>query len=438
MERDRELETLRARVAQLEALVGGLAGRLTSESVPALDPTDGVSRRRMLRHGVGLGAVAMGGLGLVDAVGSPAAAADGDAVLVSQSVSPSAATSDPTRISNPSNTAHSPVLFRVDNVTDSTVAMPANTTAAIVGATAGVRGPGEVDTVGVLGLSDGGSGVTGWSSAGVGVYGRSTSGTGVIGQSTGGIGMIAGSHSGTGLQAQSDDGFGIYATSQNNDVIRAVSFAAEGVAVFGQGAVGLIGEGQKTAGGNVARGLMATGDYGVDARAAIVGVYAECAAGIGLEAVSSSGSAVAGTSTSGVGVGGTSGSSDGVRATSTSGNGVTAQSESGSAIVAIAHVAPAVDATSDSGPAITARSGSGSAIVATSGNAVAISAASGTTVGADFRGATAAVRLHPTATAGPPTSEAHKKGELLVDARGRLWICTRAGTPGTWRQLAFA
>lgn len=150
------------------------------------------------------------------------------------------------------------------------------------------------------------------------------------------------------------------------------------------------------------------------------------------------GSAVVATSTSGIGVGGTSGSSDGVRAVSTSGTGVTAQSESGSAIVAIAHVAPAVDATSDSGPGITAQSGSGSAIIATSTGAVAISAASETTVGADFRGATAAVRLHPTATAGPPTAEAHKKGELLVDAGGRLWICTRAGTPGTWRQLAFA
>ncbi|MFN2466142.1 MAG: beta strand repeat-containing protein [Candidatus Dormibacteria bacterium] len=36
------------------------------------------------------------------------------------------------------------------------------------------------------------------------------------------------------------------------------------------------------------------------------------------------------------------------------------------------------------------------------------------------------------ASTGAPTTGAHVKGELYVDSAGALWICTAAGTPGTW------
>lgn len=38
-----------------------------------------------------------------------------------------------------------------------------------------------------------------------------------------------------------------------------------------------------------------------------------------------------------------------------------------------------------------------------------------------------------TGTTGPPGSGAHLQGEIAVDNTGRIWTCSIAGTPGTWR-----
>jgi hypothetical protein len=31
----------------------------------------------------------------------------------------------------------------------------------------------------------------------------------------------------------------------------------------------------------------------------------------------------------------------------------------------------------------------------------------------------------------------HEAGELYVDSQGQLFLCTAAGTPGTWMQVAL-
>lgn len=41
----------------------------------------------------------------------------------------------------------------------------------------------------------------------------------------------------------------------------------------------------------------------------------------------------------------------------------------------------------------------------------------------------------PTTVIGPPTSGTHVLAEFWRDALGGEWVCTVAGTPGTWRQV---
>jgi hypothetical protein len=121
VESDQELELLRARVAHLESLVERLTGTRTvvRPASPPPSSSSGVDRRRMLRNGLGLSAAAVAGVGMLDAVDSTATAADGDSVTVAATVSPSDATSDPTRILNPSSDVHATALFQVDNSTGS-------------------------------------------------------------------------------------------------------------------------------------------------------------------------------------------------------------------------------------------------------------------------------------------------------------------------------
>jgi hypothetical protein len=53
-------------------------------------------------------------------------------------------------------------------------------------------------------------------------------------------------------------------------------------------------------------------------------------------------------------------------------------------------------------------------------------------MGAGLTGATAASRYVGATTAGPPTTGAFVVGDYVVDQSGVLWICTVAGSPGTW------
>lgn len=50
-------------------------------------------------------------------------------------------------------------------------------------------------------------------------------------------------------------------------------------------------------------------------------------------------------------------------------------------------------------------------------------------------GATAASRYVGATTSGAPTSGTFAVGDFVVDQTGKVWICTAAGTPGTWTQV---
>ena len=55
--------------------------------------------------------------------------------------------------------------------------------------------------------------------------------------------------------------------------------------------------------------------------------------------------------------------------------------------------------------------------------------------GGVFQGSQAQLRLAPASTAGKPTTGAHTKGEIYMDSAGSLFVCTGAGTPGTWKKV---
>lgn len=51
-------------------------------------------------------------------------------------------------------------------------------------------------------------------------------------------------------------------------------------------------------------------------------------------------------------------------------------------------------------------------------------------------GATAATRYVGGTTSGSPVSGTFAVGDYVVDQTGKMWVCTAAGTPGTWAQIA--
>jgi hypothetical protein len=93
---------------------------------------------------------------------------------------------------------------------------------------------------------------------------------------------------------------------------------------------------------------------------------------------------------------------------------------------------------STSGTGVEGGSVGGTGVKAVSRTGFGLSATGTQGVGASFRGGAAAIRLVPRSTTGQPTSGHHKRGELVVDKAGVLWLCSKAGTPGKWKQLAFA
>jgi hypothetical protein len=58
--------------------------------------------------------------------------------------------------------------------------------------------------------------------------------------------------------------------------------------------------------------------------------------------------------------------------------------------------------------------------------------------GGEFFGGLAEVRLRPGGAAPITLINAHQVGEMYEDQDGTLWICTTAGSPGTWREIAGA
>ena len=59
-------------------------------------------------------------------------------------------------------------------------------------------------------------------------------------------------------------------------------------------------------------------------------------------------------------------------------------------------------------------------------------------LGGSFAGSRAPLLLVPASTNGAPKTGTHAPGELYVDAKGDLYYCRAAGTPGTWVNLLAA
>jgi hypothetical protein len=201
-----------------------------------------------------------------------------------------------------------------------------------------------------------------------------------------------------------------------------------------------------------------------DANGGGVGVAGSSISGMGVYGLSNSGTAVSGASTSGMGVSGSSDSSTGVYGssnataiygTSPGGYGVYGRSGLGTAVFGWSTSGTGVYAASDSdaAPAAFAQSfGGNSGLQAYSGPnmppasakkvgvfgsadtdvySVGVRGVSPTGRGGRFKGKKAQIRLDPSADATHPPSGA--RGDLFVDASGRLWFC-KGGT--TWKQLA--
>lgn len=56
-------------------------------------------------------------------------------------------------------------------------------------------------------------------------------------------------------------------------------------------------------------------------------------------------------------------------------------------------------------------------------------------VASGLTGSTAASRYVGATASGAPASGAHLLGDFVIDQTGSMWICTIAGTPGTWAQV---
>lgn len=53
-------------------------------------------------------------------------------------------------------------------------------------------------------------------------------------------------------------------------------------------------------------------------------------------------------------------------------------------------------------------------------------------------GATSAARFVGATVAGAPASGTFAVGDYIIAQNGTIWICTTAGTPGTWTQVSGA
>ena len=194
--------------------------------------------------------------------------------------------------------------------------------------------------------------------------------------------------------------------------------------------------------GVVGRSQLGIGVRGESAGVNGAGVYAvNTAKGYALHAVGGSTSVFAEASGSGAVVHGTNrGSGPGVQGTSlevgvvgesTKGDGIRGRTSGAAAGVYGLNTAKGVGVRAKSG-------GTGVIAESTGPNGVGLMAVSRSGRGGQFSGGAAAIRLVPRGQAGAPRSGSHHKGDLIVDARGGLFICVKDGSPGSWRRVVLA
>ncbi|MHA3701632.1 hypothetical protein ACXR2U_05565 [Jatrophihabitans sp. YIM 134969] len=258
----------------------------------------------------------------------------------------------------------------------------------------------------VLGAAnDGGTAVTiitsatGTNAAALGVINPDTGGgsLAVYGQLGDQSGLVVPSATGA-VTGDSRFRRGVTGLSQFNDGVLGKSVSASGVYGTTSSTVepGILGAG-------LAIGVRGYADGGSGS----AGVQGFSTSGRGVDGSSAAGEGVYGEAPL-VGVHGVSSTGDGAYGRSTSGTGVHAYSSSGTGVQATGDgTAPGVDATSNKGYGVVAKGGR------------------------------APLRLVPSAKAGKPTTGSHVLGELYVDKAGVLFLCTVAGTPGTWKKVAL-
>jgi hypothetical protein len=274
-------------------------------------------------------------------------------------------------------------------------------------------------------LTSSGVGIAGGTSAGgqSGVEGQdlttsSPFGFGVTGTSDGGTGVVGTSDEGTGVSGKSTSSFGVN------------GMTGIGASQTPAGSAGVIGQ-----------------DLATGAPFAI-GVFGSSDGGTGVQGGTDGGTGVLGESNTGVGVaGGTSASGTyGVKGISvagsgnqgTGGGGVWGDSSAGVGVLGTSSFAVGVfGETSASGQQGVAGSDTSGHDLSTGGTGVVGISQNG--IGGQFQGGLAPLRLEPAGQLGPPTAAfAHSKGEIYIDEDVAIWICTAAGSPGTWREVTAA
>jgi hypothetical protein len=179
------------------------------------------------------------------------------------------------------------------------------------------------------------------------------------------------------------------------------------------------------------------GSLGVKATGSVFGVEAKSPGRAGVRAEGNTGVEAAGNGSNGIGVL-ASGKKAGVKATGFDGAGVEATGTTAGVFGSTSAPFGAGLTGAASGPDGIGVIGNGLSMgvraSASGPDGTGLSASADRGVGGSFSGGKAPVRLVPAATAGPPAaaSGAHQAGELYVDSAGQLFICTAAGTPGTW------
>jgi len=114
-------------------------------------------------------------------------------------------------------------------------------------------------------------------------------------------------------------------------------------------------------------------------------------------------------------------------------------------VVSVADVTVGTLAVTNGGTGTTTSTGSGSLVLSASPTLTGtVSGASATWTGedkaADFKatgltGATAASRYVGATASGAPTTGTFAVGDFIIDQTGKVYVCTVAGTPGTWVQV---
>ena len=293
-----QLELLKQRLQQLESAhqvllasqVGAISFETASdaqanlvtkrgrvESAESAASAEGrTSRRGLLKYA---GVAAVGAVASQVVMAQPAAAVDGDPLLIGKNQTEVSGTV--LAYGTAVNTA-GPAIETTDS-TMFTVDFRPSTAAATGNA---IRGYARAGGTGVIGTSDsGGDGVRGSTVSGNGVRGIATSGDAIFGQSTSGIGVVGASTTGVGVQGGSGPSAGVFGNSISGIGVSGTSTSGRAVSGISQSNYGVYGRGSQ-------------GVYGESVNGS--GVFATSTNGNGVTATSPAATAVTGEGVIGV------------------------------------------------------------------------------------------------------------------------------------------